>query len=193
MPNSSGHDSMCSPRKRRRARPPPMARAAPTTTKPTTPVPTPVKAKPDDAPVVADVPSDELPDAAAVAAAAVVEVVDDVDDSGVTAMVVVVVGDVVVVDELVVVVVEDVVVVDEVDVVVVVSSVALLMMPFPSAADATPTGSIMSATSASNAAPKTTNTGRILLTISLPVRRVLLLVGFQQRMPACSASKVNLS
>lgn len=179
-----------------------MARAAPTTTKPTTPVPIPVKAKPDDAPAVADVPSDELPDAAAVAAAAVVEVVDDVDDSGVTAIVVAGVSDVVVVDELVVVVVEDVVVVVVEDVVVVVedvvvvpvgSAVALLMMPLPSAADATPTGRIISAIRASSAAPKIKKPGPILLTISLPVSMALPPVGFQQRMPAFSASKVNLS
>ena len=146
-----------------------MARAAPTTTKPTTPVPAPVKAKADDEPVVADVPSEELPAAAAVAAAAVVVVVD-VDD--VPDMVVVVVGAVVVDDEVVVEVVEDVVVVDEADVVVVVgSSVALLVMPLPSAADATPAESIISPPSA-RAAPKITNSDRILLTISLPVGTV---------------------
>ncbi len=170
-----------------------MARIAPTTNKPTTPVPTPVKAKPEDPPVGVDVPSDELPDAAAVAAAAVVEVVDDVEDSGVTAMVVVVVGEVVVVDEVVVDVVEDVVVVDEVDVVVVVgSSVALLLMPLPSAADATAAERVITAPSASNAAPKITNTARVLLTISLPVSTVLATFGLQQRMPTCSTSKVNV-
>jgi hypothetical protein len=130
----------------------------------------PVKAKPEDAPVVAEVPSEVLPDAAAVAAAAVVEVVDDVDESGVTAMVVVVVGEVVVVDEVVVVVVgEVVVVVDEVVVVVVASSVALLRVPLPLAADATPTGSKTSAPRANKAAPRITSTDWILLTVRLPV------------------------
>ena len=171
---------MRSLRTRRRARPPPRARIVPTVTSPNTPVPTPVKAKPDDALVGSDVPlDDDPPDDALVAAPAVVEVVEDVDAPVELAAVVVVVGALVVVDVVAVLVVVDDVMVVVVDapVVVVVLVVAIFGVSLLLAADDLAAGRTVSATSVSTPPQTIISASRTLLTICLPVSVVLLPVG----------------
>ncbi len=141
-----------------------MARTVPTAANPSTPVPTPVKARPD-ALVAAGVPSGTAPpDPAAVATAAVVDVVEGVVDVLAVASVVVVGVAVVVVDDSAVVVVDDTVVVVE-DGVVVVEELVVTLLVMGAAADATVADAAVSAARTGSATPIMIHASRIRRTV----------------------------